>query len=84
MTFYIKTPLSPEAIVKLCGSMEKVDDRGSATELVRADADFLQERAQQGWPDFNWQLEDIGSGKCIVKAEKLRMPHRKAKSAGSV
>jgi hypothetical protein len=84
VTFYVRTPLSPEGIFKLSGSMEKVDDRGSATELVRAEADFLQERAQQGWPDFNWQLEDIGSGKYIVKAEELRMRHRKTKSVGSV
>ena len=69
MTFYIKAPLSGE-VVSLRGKLEKVEGRTNATEVKKADAEYLREQAQGGWRNLNWEIEELPSGKYIVKARQ--------------
>jgi hypothetical protein len=69
MTDYIKTELGPDGIAKMKGRIEKVSERGDASELSRADAQFFQRQAFEHWPDLAWEIKPSGTGKYIVQAE---------------
>ncbi len=66
MTFYIRAPLSPDGVVVMRGKMEKVEGRSNATEVVYGDAQFLQQRAAEGWPELDWEIEKVSENKHIV------------------
>jgi hypothetical protein len=72
MAYYLKAPLGPDGIVVTRGKIEKVEGRASATEVVYGDADFLQRRAFEQWPDLDWQIEKIGDKKYVVVAKAAR------------
>jgi len=48
------------------GKMEKVEGRSNATEVVYGDAQFLQQRAAEGWPELDWEIEKVSENKHIV------------------
>ncbi len=54
------------------GKMEKVEGRANAAQVVYGDADFLQRRAFEQWPDLDWQIEKIGDKKYVVVAKAAR------------
>ena len=69
MTSYVKVPLAPSGIAEMRGSMQIVEDRMDATEVLCADADYLQKQAQQEWPGLDWRIEKIDGTKYIVRGD---------------
>jgi hypothetical protein len=76
MADYIKTELDPNGIAVLHGSFEKVNDREDASRFSYGDANFFQRQASEQWPDFIWEIEDVGEDKYLVKADAMK-PKRK-------
>jgi hypothetical protein len=68
----LKTELSSDGIAEVKGPLEKITERGDASELSQADARFFQSHTFQQWPDLAWEIGPAGAGKYIVKAEGLR------------
>jgi hypothetical protein len=72
MASYIKAPLGPDGIVVMRGKLEKVESRGSATEVVHGDTDILLEKAREGWPELEWHAQKVSATKSIVKGDVKR------------
>ncbi len=68
MTLYIKgAPLSELGILEKTTEIQTVELRAHATELVYGDAAYLQGLAQEQWPDLEWRIEHVRTGRYVVK-----------------
>jgi hypothetical protein len=70
MTFYVKTILAYSGPVDIKAPIEIVAGRGVATEFGKSDAFKVQKRAQEQWPDREWEIERTYSGKYVVREQK--------------
>jgi hypothetical protein len=69
MTLYVKAPRGPDGVVVTRGTMELVEGRSNATEMVFGDADFLEGKAYEKRPDLKWQKETLANKKYIVRGD---------------
>ena len=69
MTVYLRVPLSKEGIADVKGTIERVELRAYATELIYGDAAYFQGVAEEQWPDIVWKIEHVRTRKYVVKGE---------------
>jgi hypothetical protein len=73
VTRYIKAPLSELGVLEKTEELRTVELRAHATELLYGDAAHLQGLAAEQWPDLDWRIEHVRTGRYIVKGKpKLR------------
>ena len=66
-TFYVQVEISADGTLELRRLVGITRGRAHATEVRRADAVLLQQRAQKQRPDLDWQIERTYSGKYVVR-----------------
>lgn len=74
MTRYIKALLSELGILEESEEMRAVELRAHATEFVYGDAAHLQSLAAEQWPDLDWRIEHVRTGRYIVKGKRKPNP----------
>lgn len=65
---YVAIELNPKTFKETDAAVKRVEVRASAVEVCRGDAIALQQRAQELWPDCDWDIEKTYSGKYVVRA----------------
>lgn len=65
---YVATEANMRGAVEVKSEVKRVEVRAGAIEVRRDEAILLQERAQQLWPDSDWEIEKTYSGKYVVRS----------------
>ena len=72
MTFFLNVPLDKNRLPDTAGEVRRVETRAHATELVYSDASHLKGIAEERWPDIEWRVEHVRTGRFIVKGDSNR------------
>lgn len=67
--FYLEVKTRPDGTPEVRGPAQIVPGRADATEVTRIDAVFLQGKAEQKWPEYDWQIERTYLGKYLVRGQ---------------
>ena len=77
MTFFLSIPLNKQGLPNTSAEVRKVETRAHATELIYSDALHFKGIADERWPDIEWRVEHVRTGRFVVKGEsKEKLPGR--------
>jgi hypothetical protein len=65
---YVTTEANAQGAVAMKSEVKRVEVRARAVEVRRDEAILLRQRAQQLWPESEWEIEKTYSGKYVVRS----------------
>ena len=69
MTLFLNVPLGKDGLSDTAAEVRSVETRAHASELVYSDALHFKGIADERWPDIEWRVEHVRTGRFVVKGK---------------